>query len=187
MHRDAMTGKLAIADVAADEFNGVKGLHSAFGVNISNDGKFVYTVSGQQGRGKDNSVGVFGFDDKKGSLSPIQEVFPAEIKIDGKRKPFNGGNEITLDPVQRKVYACATASGALAVFDRDPETGRVELVQLIHDNEVLGWVSGLAVSPDSRFVYAACERVDSIAVFGPETLATNNGPSRSPEKVDDGQ
>ena len=100
--------------------------------------------------------------------------------MDGKRKPFNGGNEISLDPAQRKVFACATVNGGLAVIDRDPKTGQIELVQLFHDGEVLGWVSGLAVSPDSRFVYAASERVDSIAIFGPESLATKVESPRIP-------
>ena len=167
MRRDAMSGKLAIVDVVRDDADGVTGLHAAFGVNISCDGQFVYTVSGQHGGGRDNCVGVFAFEVEKEKLHCVQEVYPAEIDLDGKRQPFNGGNEIVLDPAQSKVYACATTSGGLAVLNRDPKTGKVELVRLIHDNDVLGWVSGLAVSPDSRFVYAAAERVNSIAIFGP--------------------
>ena len=186
IHRGSKSGKLTIADVVRDEADGVTGLHSVFGVNIAKDGKFVYTVSGQHGGGKDNSVGVFRFDDEKEKLSRVQEVLPAEIELDGKRKPFNGGNEITLDPAQGKVYACATASGSLAVFDRDLKTGKVAFVQLFHDGELLGWVSGLAVSPDSRFVYAASERVDSIAIFGPPSLATKTKQPPIPDEVESG-
>lgn len=171
LRRDPKSGKLTIADIVRDDANGVTGLHSAFGVDVSKDGKFVYSVSGQHGNGKDNCVGVFGFDSDKGKLSRVQEVYPAKIELDGIRKPFNGGNEIVLDPAQRKLYACATASGGLAAFDRDPKTGKARLVQLLQDRELLGWVSGLAVSPDGRFVYTASEKVDSIAVFGQKPLA----------------
>ena len=186
LRRDSLSGKLKIVDVVRDEMDGVKGLHSAFGVTISNDGKLVYTVSGQHGGGQDNSVGVFQFDSEKGKLSRVQEVLPREIRLDGKRSPFNGGNEITLDPAQRKVYASATGSSSLAVFDRDVQTGKVSLVQLIADRESLGWVSGLAVSPDGRFVYAAAERLDAISVFGPASLAKKAKPLLIPDDVERG-
>lgn len=165
MRRDDSSGWLTIVDVAKDEVDGVTGLRSAFGVGTSMDGKFLYTVSGRFGKGYDDSVGVFKFDNVENKLTCVHETTPDEIELDGNRIPFEGGNEITLDPAQQKVYACATISGSLAVFDRDLATGMVTLVQVFHDPEILGMVAGLAMSPDGRFVYAACEQVNSIAVF----------------------
>lgn len=184
LRRDATSGKLSIVDVARDDTDDVMGLQSAFGVDISDDGKFVYYVSGQHGRGKDNSVGVFRFDADKEELSIVQEVLPGEIELNGRLTRFNGGNEITIDPAQRRVYASATGSASLAVFDRDTETGEVTLVQMISDQKILGWVSGLAVSPDGRFVYAAAEKIDSICIFGPASLANSSKQASVPRAVD---
>ncbi len=188
LRRDAMSGKLSIAQVVRDEEDGVTGLQSAFGVNVSRDGDFVYTVSGQHGRGKDNSVGVFRFDAEKGKLSRVQEILPGKVHLEGRRFPFNGGNEITVAPGQRRIYACATSSGSLAAFDRDPKTGKVSLIQLISDQESLGWVSGLAVSPDGRFVYAAAEKLDAVSIYGPEGAAKLPAakPPAVPEEVERG-
>ena len=56
------------------------------------------------------------------------------------------------------------------MFNRDPSTGHLKLVQVIDDNERLGWISGLALSPDNRFLYAAAERMDSVVVFRLENI-----------------
>lgn len=165
LRRDAESGKVSIADVRQDDVDGVTGLLSAFGVTTSDDGQYVYAVSGQHGPGKDNCLGVYRFDSEKGTLACRQEVFPGEVELDGKKAAFVGGNVVSLDPAQTRVFASATASGGLAMFDRDVATGEISLVQLVDDNERLGWLSGLAVSPDNRFVYGAAERLDSVVMF----------------------
>ena len=175
LRRDAESGKLSTATTVSDDINDVTGLHSAFGVTVSDDGKFVYVVSGQHGGGKDNCVGVFAFDSEAESLTRLQEIYPAETEVDGAKQPFDGGNNVLLDSAQKNVFASATASGGLAMFQRDPVTGHLKMVQLVHDNERLGWISGLAVSPDNRFLYAAAERLDTIVTFRIES---------SPEKIE---
>ncbi len=175
LRRDPDSGKLSTATTVSDDINDVTGLHSAFGVTVSDDGKFVYVVSGQHGGGKDNCVGVFAFDSEAESLTRLQEIYPAETEVDGAKQPFDGGNNVLLDSAQKNVFASATASGGLAMFQRDPVTGHLKMVQLVHDNERLGWISGLAVSPDNRFLYAAAERLDSLVVFRIEP---------SPEKIE---
>ncbi len=79
---DPESGKLSIATVVHDDKDGVTGLYSAFGVTVSGDGNFVYAVSGQHGGGKDNCVGTYEFDNEKGALSRLQEIYPAETEVD---------------------------------------------------------------------------------------------------------
>lgn len=170
LRRDPDSGKLSTATTVFDEKNGVTGLHSAFGVTVSGDGKFVYVVSGQHGGGKDNCVGVYAFDSEAETLTRLQEIYPAETEVNGVKQPFDGGNNVVFDAAQQNVFASATASGGLAMFQRDTTSGHLKMTQLVHDNERLGWISGLAVSPDNRFLYAAAERLDTIVTFRIESL-----------------
>lgn len=165
LRRDTETGKLTMVDVEWDDEGDVIGLHSAFGVTISQDGQFVYSVSGQHGNGKDNSVGVFRFDPEKESLTVVQELMLHKQSHNGKTIRFNGGNEIVLTPNGNHVFACATASGSVAAFERNSETGELTLKEAISNPKSLGWVSGLVVSPDGRFLYTATEKENCISIF----------------------
>lgn len=165
LRRDNQTGKLTMVDVEWDDEDDIIGLHSAFGVTVSQDGRFVYSVSGQHGNGKDNSVGVFKFDPEKESLTVVQELMLHEQVHNGKTIRFNGGNEIVLSPNGNHVFACATASGTVAAFERNSETGELTLKEAITNPAQLGWVSGLVVSPDGRFLYTATEKENSISIY----------------------
>ncbi len=169
LRRDSMSGKVTFLDTLRDEEEGVTGLAGAFGIATDASGQFVYTVSGRfEG---DDSVGVFRFDAEKGSLARIQEIVPATDPVGEKVKgadevgSFAGGNEISLSQDGKRVYAIASESASLAAFDRDAETGKLTLIQIIVDPTALGTVSGVGVSPDGRFVYAAAETSNAVSVY----------------------
>ena len=164
--RDPMSGEVKVHHVARNGADGVKGLRGSFGVAVSPDGKFVYTVSGQFGDG-DDAVGVFSFDADEGKVKQIQTIdtFDLAGADTGKAVPFEGGNEIAVSPDGENVYAVATISGALAVFDRDKETGELKLTSMFGDPATVGGAAGVAVSPNGRFVAIAAEKQATISIL----------------------
>lgn len=90
-----------------------------------------------------------------------------------KHGPFGGVTQVFITPGGRTclcdaVYATATFSGRIACFDRDAATGRLcprgSVEHLRPGQRILGPM-GLAVHPNSRFVYIACSLEGSIAIF----------------------
>jgi 6-phosphogluconolactonase (cycloisomerase 2 family) len=158
---DGVTGRVEVRQVLTDGQDMVQGLAGIHGVNISPDGKHVYTVSGRfQG---DQAVGAFRLEE--GKLTLIKEF----ISDQGDLVNFQGGNKAALSPDGLTYYACGTTSQSLACFRRDPDTGELTFVTTIHD-EATGRGSelgpaNLACSPDGRFAYVTLESTASISIF----------------------
>jgi 6-phosphogluconolactonase (cycloisomerase 2 family) len=168
--RDPETGETSVKQSITNGQDNADGLAGAFGVAVSPDGRFVYTSSGRfQG---DDAVSVFRRGDDK-TLTFVQAVRDGQDGL----SDFRGGNEIVVSPDGRNVFACASRSNALANFRRDPSTGKLSVVEVLLDDPVtdrqLDLVGGVAVSPDSKFVYAASEMNTAVAIF--QVAATPSG------------
>jgi 6-phosphogluconolactonase (cycloisomerase 2 family) len=112
----------------------------------------------------DNAICVFKLGED-GNLSLVQELVNGTAELRG----YLGGNEILVSRDGRNVYAVASRSNSLASFQRDRESGKLTQMQaLIHETEGVGplqIVSGLAISPDGKYVYAAAEGDGAISIF----------------------
>ena len=145
MKRDAATGKLSVLDAPLEGANGAEGLDFVIDANFSNDGKFVYTAS-SGGLGvfelKDEQMKFLQFDDAGGRAKNVRDA--------------------TLSPDGKWVYAPGYSSGTLCVFRRDAQSGKVEAVQVVANEE--GKVSGVAgafrvtASQDGKHVYLSSGR-----------------------------
>lgn len=155
---DQESGTTKISQVLSDFENRIDGLDGVFGVACSPDGAHLYTSSGRfEG---DQAVCVFGIND--GKLEPIQQFVVGSSELTG----FEGGNEITVTPDGRSVYAVGTVSGSIACFDRDPKTGRLIYVETISEPiDAVSGAAGINTSADGRFVYVASENTQSVSVF----------------------
>lgn len=159
LNRDPTTGKTTNRQVVRDESGGVHGLAGAMGITTSADGKHVYVSSGRFGG--DDAVSVYRFS-KEGDLTLVQEL----VNDRGELKNFRGGNEITVSPDGKNVYAVASLSSSLSCFARDQESGELSFLEtVLDDNARLKAVAGLCVSPDGKFVYAAAEQGRAISIF----------------------
>jgi 6-phosphogluconolactonase (cycloisomerase 2 family) len=157
--RNATTGKTTNRQVIKDEHDDVHGLAGAMGIATSADGRYVYVSSGRFGG--DDAVSVYGFN-KEGDLALVQEL----INDHGELINFRGGNEITVSPDGKNVYAVASKSSSLSCFTRDQETGKLRFLEtILDDNARLKAVAGVCVSPDGKFVYAAAEQGGAISIF----------------------
>ncbi len=84
---------------------------------------------------------------------------------------FAGGNQLTLSPDGRRVYAAGTRSGVIACTAREPETGTLTPRGVVPDGgppgpsgQALG-AAGVTISQDGNFLYVATEDKSTISVF----------------------
>ena len=96
----------------------------------------------------------------------VEEHLNAESDLEG----FRGGNEITVSPDGKNVYAVASRSHALACFSRDVNSGQLKFLETIeNDQERLKGAAGICVSPDGRYVYVAAEQSNAITIYRRQT------------------
>lgn len=160
--RDPESGKTTLKQVLTDGVGGIDGLAGAMSVTCSADGKFVYT-----------SAGRFGGDDAVCAFKRTRDGTLTQLQVVANANGFRGGNELLLSPKGEHLYALGTKSGSIAVFRRDAKTGKLSPLQTLSGTgggELRG-VSGLAVSPDGRFLYAAAELGNAVSVFERATSA----------------
>jgi DNA-binding beta-propeller fold protein YncE len=157
--RITSTGALSFTEMHT---NGamVSGLGGAVSVAISPDGKHVY-VAGMQ----DDAVSVFGRDQATGKLSYLDTVWDSAPTVDG----LDAVRSVTVSPDGKHAYTASYIGDAVAVFERNANTGALTFVE-VHQDEV-GGVDGLngsilvTISPDGNHVYATGNYDDAMALF----------------------
>jgi 6-phosphogluconolactonase (cycloisomerase 2 family) len=155
--RNAKTGKLTQSDVVHDGENGLK-LAFPIQAAFSPDSRFVYVLDDETG-----AIVAFRISDTKLVLSSVDE---------GKDGCYSGARGIAFHPDGKTVFVASDRAGTLAVAERDADSGKTHVVQVIKDDE--GEVHGLAgamgvvLSSDGRFVYTSAGRFrgdDAVSVF----------------------
>ncbi|HEY3969354.1 MAG TPA: beta-propeller fold lactonase family protein, partial [Planctomycetaceae bacterium] len=156
--RDETNGELTLASMRRQEPDGeLQNLEWPINAIFSTDGKFVYVIDDHKG-----TVLVFRC---TGGLTFV-EIF------EGPDHCFDGARGLTAHPDGKTLYISSHRAGTLVVLNRDPETGKVSIRQILHDEE--DGVHGLAgtiytcVSRDGEFVYSISGRFagdDAIGVF----------------------
>ncbi|MCF4969231.1 hypothetical protein CV014_19930 [Nostoc sp. CMAA1605] len=110
----------------------VNGLDGAKGLAISSDDRFVY-VTGQDG----NTLSVFQRDTTTQNLTLVQTL---QNSVNGVRGLL-GASDVTVTPDGRYVMVTGTDSNAVAVFEQDTSSGRLQFAQLLRNN--VGGATGL--------------------------------------------
>lgn len=147
--RDADKGTLAVADAAGPELvEGAKLVWPTNGV-FSPDTKHVYVVD-------DNAGAVAGFEiTAEGKLSWLQVS-------QGRDGCFGGARSLALLPDGKTLLVGGSKANTLCLLDRDADSGRVEVRQVIKDGEgqatALAGIHGIAATGDGRFVYTSSGR-----------------------------
>ncbi len=157
--RDKVTGRLTLRSIEAEQGNdlGISGIHS---VAVSPDGAFVY-ATGQD----DDAVAIFRRNRRSGALTFSEVVSEGVDGVDG----LYGALWVTLSPDGHRVYVASTLDNALAVFDRDAQSGALRFMEKQKGGpggrDCLAFARGVAVSPDGRDVYVAGASSNALAVF----------------------
>jgi 6-phosphogluconolactonase len=142
----------------------------------SADGRFLYVLNELA-----SSVDVFALSEGGTKLECIQTLssLPAD---------FKGGNtcaEIRIHPNGRFVYASNRGADLLTVFARDPQSGRLTLVQ--HLSSGGAHPRNFTLSPDGAWLLCANRDSDNVVVFhvDPQTgrLSPNGQVAKVPQAV----
>jgi 6-phosphogluconolactonase (cycloisomerase 2 family) len=146
--RNPESGTLALANVAGPEIApGVNMVHPIDGI-FSPDEKHVYAVD-------DRGGAVVGFAIEENRLKWVQFS-------QGQDGCFDGVRTLAMRPDGKTLLVGGTRAGTLCVLDRDPDTGRLELRQLLRDGEdkvnSLAGIHGISASADGKHVYTAAGR-----------------------------
>lgn len=148
--RDPATGALDFLEVVRDGQNGVDGLNSAAGVEVSPDGENVYAT----GR-FDDAVAVFSRDPSTGLLTFIEAQRNGTGGVEG----LDNAESVRVSPDGAHVIATGPTDSALAVFARAPATGALTFLAAVREGvggaEGLAFPWDLAISPDGTSVFVA--------------------------------
>ena len=82
------------------------------------------------------------------------------------RDDLDGVVTAAISPDGKFLYASSWKAGAVVVFTRDAQTGKLEPKQTISDPDVLGGATTIALSPDGRWAIANAFQTKSVILLG---------------------
>ena len=140
--------------------------HSKF----SHDGTFFYVLNEIDG-----SVTVCAYDPARGAGIPIQHIstLPAGFKVSDSDRAA----EIRIHPNDRFVYCSNRGHDSLAVFARDPATGRLTLVEITPCGGKTP--RNFELSPSGNWLVCAHQDSDTISVFKVDSATGHLTPNGS--------
>ena len=164
--RDPLSGRLTFVGSYVDGTGSIVGLHNCASVAISPDGANVYTAA--QG---DDAIAVFDREPAGGDLTWVEVHFDGVAGVDGLDRVF----DVMVSPDGKNVYAGAIDDDAVAVFARDPATGRLTFME-VHVNGVggvsgLGYVVNVGMDSQGAHLYAAAKWSHAVAVFSRDPVS----------------
>ena len=169
-YRDSSTGALTFVSAVKDGQGGITGLKYPAHLAMDKDGGFVYAAAPDTPSNGPGAIVVFQRDSGSGNLTFIQSLNDGQQDDVGNTvSGLNGVNSIAMSPEGSQVYAGSDVDNALAIFRRDPGTGRLayagELVNARNGVDGLAEPLGIAVSPDGNNLYSAAYIDNKVGVF----------------------
>jgi len=159
--RNAVTGALTFIEVLDDDDPGIDGLNGARSVAVSADGLDVYV-----GSRDDKGVAAFRRNTSTGELTFVEYE-----NVGAMLSAADVG--VAVSPDGGNVYFAADVDDAVFVFDRNTSTGEITLAETQQNGvggvDGLNDVGALAISSDSRHLYAAGFADDSAVQFNRNT------------------
>jgi 6-phosphogluconolactonase (cycloisomerase 2 family) len=147
--RDPEKGTLSLAHSAGPDL--APGMTLTWPIHgvFSPDGKFVYAV-----------------DDRAGALAVFEATDANRLKFvqlsEGRDGCFTGARALAATPDGKSILVGGTRAGTLVVLDRDAATGKVEVRQVLTDEQDkitgLAGIHGIDPSPDGKHVYVTSGR-----------------------------
>jgi 6-phosphogluconolactonase (cycloisomerase 2 family) len=158
--RNLQTGELGFVEAERDGVAGVDGLDLARAVALCPGGAHLYAVGEV-----DDAVAVFARDSISGAITFLELKRDGVGGVDG----LDGASAVTCSSDGAHVYVTARFDDAVAVFQRNQQSGLLTFVEAERD-EVggatgLNEASAVAVSPGGAHVLVAGTVDDAVAVF----------------------
>jgi 6-phosphogluconolactonase (cycloisomerase 2 family) len=157
--RNPTTGSLTLVQTVKEGEGGVGGLTAAAALALSPDGRHLYVASGCRSfcNASDDALVVFARDTTTGALTFVQALRDGVGGVDGLAE----ASAVAVSPDGAHVYGAGAADDALAVFARDPTTGRLTFVQVARGSLFdppanLSGPRSIAISGTGAQLYVAC-------------------------------
>ena len=148
---DRATGKLTPAQQPYAELkSGAGPRHLTFHPN----GKFLYVIDEL-----DSTMTVFGYDDRNGTLTHVDTV--STLPSD-----FSGTSycaDVHVSQSGKFLYGSNRGHNSIVVFEIDPRTGKLKLVQ--HISTAGDWPRNFTIDPSGAFLLVANQRSDNVVTF----------------------
>ncbi|MEW5723235.1 MAG: beta-propeller fold lactonase family protein [Thermodesulfobacteriota bacterium] len=158
--RDPGDGRLTFIEAQREGERGVEGLNLVQAVTISPEGKNVYAV-GYRSYG----MAVFRREETTGRLIFLEVHRDGVAGVDG----LQGASDVKVSPDGGDVYATGYLDGALAVFRRDRDTGRLTFLEVLRSGlegvRGLRGAASLILSPEGRHLYVAGKVDNALVAF----------------------
>ena len=161
LYRRNHDGTLAPLFVARDGTDSVRGLQSPFDVAFSPDSRFVYIACARSSELSTGGVAAFEITER--------DTLRFVGTDTGRGRCFRNACAIAVHPDGRLVLVASSGAGMLTVLDRDDNSGKTEVRQVLKNNRQirgLDGVMGLAISEDGRFVYTSAGRFRGNSAIG---------------------
>ena len=160
--RDAETGGLTWLARLKDGFGEIDlgTIDGPVAVSVTPDGAHVLVAGSLS-----DTLAVFARDAVTGALT-LQQVMRDNVAgVDG----LDLVQALSVSPGGQFVYAAGLADDAIAIFDRDSETGELAFSSQVKNGVAgltgLDGVRGLAMTPDGLFLFATSYNDDAVAIF----------------------
>ncbi len=142
---------------AVSGHDGVDGLEGVAALAISPDDRFLYVAGSQS-----DTLVVMSRDPIAGTLTPIDLVIDNRDGVDGLNQVLG----LAISPDGVHLYAAAYSDNAVSVFARGADSGRLEFVEALHDDEgALEGASAVSVAPNGLAVFVAAFDAASLVTF----------------------
>ncbi len=148
-------------------------LAGAHGLALSPDGTNLYVTAYSSPDANTGKLVVYQRNASTGALTFVQAKSECDSLICAVNGNFNdglgGAFQVAVSPDGLFVYAVGTYDGAVVAYKRNGLNGSVTRVRTYKDNtngvDGLASVSGVAISPDGAYLFAASYSDKSVAVF----------------------
>ncbi|MEE4270416.1 MAG: beta-propeller fold lactonase family protein [Thermoanaerobaculales bacterium] len=161
--RNPATGALSYVEILQLGVDGVDGIAAASAVAVSHDGDHVYATGALN-----DAVAVFDRNPSTGELSFVAAVANGDSHSGGVVAGLAGASGLAVSFDDEHVYVVGEIDNAIAVFERDDQTGELEFVESHVDGSGVTGMQGplgVIVNADDQQVYVAGAVSGAVALF----------------------
>ena len=136
------------------------------------NGKYLYVISEL-----DSTLTVFRYNEQNGTLSQIETVSTLPSEFTG----VSYCADVHVSPSGKFLYGSNRGHDSIVVFEIDPGTGKLTLVQ--HVSTQGSWPRNFTLDPAGRFLLVANQRTDNVVTFSIDLRSGQLTPTGVTEQI----
>jgi len=166
---DRATGKLTPAQQPFAELQAGAGPRH---LTLHPSGNFLYVINEL-----DSTMAAFKYNERNGTLTHIDTVSTLPSDFSG----VSYCADVHVSPSGRFLYGSNRGHNSIVVFEIDPRTGKLKLVE--HVSTEGNWPRNFTLDPSGRFVLVANQRSDNVVTFSIDARSGRLTPTGHVEEI----